>query len=180
MGTSRLNTFVTPKPHVGLIRALIPFNRLVNLKGIPLLRDIPYLNRLPIIRGLCDIREIDLDDASKALLAYAMNGKTASFITPNHPEFFTDWMLDKEIASRFYPLTANWATHRIVNGMGEQGFGGIVEVDFTDVTQATDDGQAVEIRNVAQKRDALEIDQAVKRYQGAYQTCMRLRGNKGI
>ena len=52
MGTSRLNTFVTPKPHAGLIRALIPFNRLVNLKGIPLLRDIPYLNRLPIIRGL--------------------------------------------------------------------------------------------------------------------------------
>ena len=121
MGTSRLNTFVTPKPHVGLIRALIPFNRLVNLKGIPLLRDIPYLNRLPIIRGLCDIREIDLDDASKALLAHAMNGKTSSFITPNHPEFFTDWMLDKEIASRFYPLTANWATHSIVNGMGKWG-----------------------------------------------------------
>ena len=121
MGSSRLNTFVTPQPHAGLIRALIPFNRLVNLKGIPLLRDIPYLNRLPVVRGLCDIREIDLDDASKALLAFAMNGDNASFITPNHPEFFTDWMLDKEIASRFYPLTANWATHSIVNGMGKWG-----------------------------------------------------------
>ena len=46
MGSSRLNTFVTPQPHAGLIRALIPFNRLVNLKGIPLLRDIPYLSLL--------------------------------------------------------------------------------------------------------------------------------------
>lgn len=113
------NGFVSPKPAPWLIHALIPINRWVNLKGIPGLRDIPYLNRLPLIRGLCDIRQIDLDDESKARLAFSMNGKNASFITPNHPEFFTDWMLDKELASRFAPLTANWATHKIVNGMGK-------------------------------------------------------------
>lgn len=122
MGTSRfLNTFVSPKPVPWLIQALTPFNRLVNLKGIPLLRDVPILNRLPLVRGLCDIRDIDIDEASKARLAFAMNGSHASFITPNHPEFFTDWMLDKELASRYAPLTANWATHTIVNGMGPWG-----------------------------------------------------------
>ena len=122
MSRSRfLNTFVAPKPVAGLIRALTPINRWVNLKGIPLLRDIPWLNQLPLVRGLCDIRRIDMDDASKARLAFAMNGQHASFITPNHPEFFTDWMLDKELASRFSPLTANWATHSIVNGMGAWG-----------------------------------------------------------
>ena len=43
------------------------------------------------------------------------------FITPNHPEFFTDWMLDKELAARYAPMMANWATHDIVNGMGRWG-----------------------------------------------------------
>jgi hypothetical protein len=42
----------------------------------------------------------------------------ATFFAPNHPEFFTDWMLDKEILSRSAPLAACWATNSIVNGMG--------------------------------------------------------------
>ena len=117
---SSQNTFVAPKPKAWLIKALIPINRLVNLKGIPLLRDIPYLNQLPIVRGLCDIRRIDLDDQSQLLLQNSMAQGQACFVTPNHPEFFTDWMLDKELASRFAPMTANWATSKIVNGMGKR------------------------------------------------------------
>ncbi len=49
--------------------------------------------------------------------AFAGAGK-ATFITPNHPEFFTDWMIDKEIIARVSPLAASWATHGVVNGLG--------------------------------------------------------------
>ena len=42
----------------------------------------------------------------------------ATFIAPNHPEFFTDWMIDKEISARVSPLAAAWATHVVVNGIG--------------------------------------------------------------
>ncbi len=41
-----------------------------------------------------------------------------TFLLPNHPEFFTDWMLDKEIISRVAPEAASWATNGVVNGMG--------------------------------------------------------------
>lgn len=44
---------------------------------------------------------------------------TAPFVLcPNHPEFFTDWMLDKWITGRFAPMAASWADPLIVNGMG--------------------------------------------------------------
>ena len=91
-----------------------------------------------------------------------------------------DFFVEHPVGEKFGVIGGDEAGGFAIHGMGEQGFGGIIKVDFTDVTQATDDGQAIEIRNVAQEWDALEIDQAVKRYQGAYQTCMRLRGNKGI
>ena len=51
-----------------------------------------------------------------------MQGLVASgsptFLLPNHPEFFTDWMLDKDIIARAAPQAASWATHGVVNGMG--------------------------------------------------------------
>lgn len=119
--TPSLTRFVTPKPNKTLIYALIYINRWLNLKGIPILRDVPFLKRLPGIRGLCDIRQIDWPQADKMRLQAACNWLTSTYITPNHPEFFTDWMLDKEICSHVAPMTANWATHDVVNGMGKWG-----------------------------------------------------------
>ena len=116
-----LTTFVAPKPNKTLIQAMTRINRWLNLYGTPGLRDVPYLNRLPLVRGLCDIRHIDLPAADDARLKATLAADGMVFITPNHPEFFTDWMLDKELAARYAPMMANWATHDIVNGMGRWG-----------------------------------------------------------
>ncbi len=116
--SSRLTTFVAPKPKPWLINALTWVNRYVMLKGTPVLRNWPLIKHLPLIRGLCDIRYIDFPAADAQRFAHSTRPDHACVITPNHPEFFTDWMLDKELAARFAPYMASWATHDIVNGMG--------------------------------------------------------------
>jgi hypothetical protein len=121
---SRLDTFVPPRPSERWIRALVPVNRVLGLAGIPLLRRIPVLNWLAGIRGLADVVRIDFPDEDLARLRRVIRPASAAFITPNHPEFMTDWLLDKELSTRAAPLMASWATHEIVNGMGAlmQGF----------------------------------------------------------
>lgn len=99
--------------------ALTPVSRIVCQRGIPLLRDLPLLRALPGVRGLCDIRTLDFPGQDAARFRLAVNLDTAAFIAPNHPEFFTDWMLDKELSARFAPSMASWATHYIVNGSGQ-------------------------------------------------------------
>jgi hypothetical protein len=118
MPSARLTTFVPPRPSPLLIRTLVPVNRVLCLGGIPGLRALPGLRRIPGIRGLCDVVAVDLPRADHDRLLLAVNPSTAAFIAPNHPEFFTDWMLDKELSARVAPLMASWATHDVVNGMG--------------------------------------------------------------
>jgi hypothetical protein len=103
---SRLDVFVPPQPKNWLIGAMTPVNRSVMLKG--------FLG----LRGVCDIRTIDFPDSDEARLAAVCGEGKATFITPNHPEFFTDWMLDKEISARVCPRAAFWATNGVVNGLG--------------------------------------------------------------
>jgi len=117
---SRLMTFRPPAPSERLIHALAPVNRWLMLGGIPGLRAVPGLRRIPGVRGVMSIPRIDFPRADRGRLAASVNETTAAFITPNHPEFFTDWMLDKEVLSRAAPLAACWATHDIVNGLGPQ------------------------------------------------------------
>lgn len=116
---SRLMTFVPPTPSRLQFHILTPINRWLFLGGIPLLRSIPFIGRIPGIRGLTNIPKIIFPKADTERLRGAVSDKNACFMVPNHPEFFTDWMLDKEIMSRLAPTTASWATHDIVNGMGE-------------------------------------------------------------
>ncbi len=113
-----LETFVAPVPRKWVIALTAPVNRVVMLRGIPLLRDIPGVRRLPGIRGLTNIRHLDFPEADRERLAAVVGPGKATFFAPNHPEFFTDWMIDKEILWRVSPLAAAWATHGIVNGMG--------------------------------------------------------------
>ncbi len=87
-----------PTPVPWLIRLLGPFNRHVILPHVLKLRDI----RLP--------------DADLARLRAAVNPGTVAFLGPNHPEFMTDWMLDKEVSRCCSPLMAHWAAYEIVNG----------------------------------------------------------------
>jgi hypothetical protein len=115
---TRLDTFVKPVPSPALIRALVPVNRVLCLGGIPGLRSIPGLARIPGITGLSNVVAIDFPPFDEARLRDSVAPGFATFITPNHPEFFTDWMLDKEILTRIAPRAASWATHMVVNGMG--------------------------------------------------------------
>lgn len=114
----QLMTFKAPKPSRTLIKALAPVNRWLNLGGVPVLRALPVIGKVPGIRGIVNIPVIDFPRADERRLARAAARQNACFIVPNHPEFFTDWMLDKEIMSRAAPNAASWATHGVVNGMG--------------------------------------------------------------
>lgn len=115
---SQLNTFVAPRPNLALIKVMDWVNRVVMLKGVVGLRDLPLVNKLAGLRGVANVRCLDFPAADKERLARASAPGRACFVTPNHPEFFTDWMIDKEIASRFFPKAAFWATNTVVNGLG--------------------------------------------------------------
>lgn len=97
---SRHTTFVPPRPKRWLIGALTPISRIV------------------FLRGLMKVHGIDFPAADEARFRAHVNEDTAAFIAPNHPEFLTDWLVDKELSARHAPLMASWATHDVVNGMG--------------------------------------------------------------
>ena len=118
-----LNDFVVPKPNTKLMKRLVPLNRYFMLKGIPVLRDLPIFRKIPGLRGICNVRHIDFPQEDRDRLAASCgtdeNGKgKITFIVPNHPEFFTDWMIDKHIISIVAKKAACWATHGVVNGLG--------------------------------------------------------------
>jgi hypothetical protein len=92
------NVFHTPRPSRWLIRPLGWVNSALVL---------PYLAR---------VRKVHLPEEDSDRLSAAL--RDPAVICPNHPEFFSDWMLDKWLASRFAPMAANWADPAIVNGMG--------------------------------------------------------------
>jgi hypothetical protein len=116
---AKLDVFVEPQPNLRFIRFLNGVNRWLMLGGVPCARAIPGLGRIPGIKGFSDIRVWDYPEADKARLASLCGQGKATFITPNHPEFFTDWMIDKEIISHAAQLCACWATHGVVNGLGD-------------------------------------------------------------
>ena len=115
---ARLDVFVAPRPSPAFISALNFVNRWLMLGGIPVLRSVPVLGGLPGIKGFSDIRQWDYPQADQAKLKSLCGTGGAVFIAPNHPEFFTDWMIDKQVLSKASPLAASWATHGVVNGMG--------------------------------------------------------------
>lgn len=114
----KLDEFTAPQLWPAFSRAMSWVNRILMLHGVPLLRDVPGLRRIPGIRGLADVRQIHVREDEIARLKALCADGGATFLLPNHPEFFTDWMLDKEIISRAAPRCASWATNGVVNGMG--------------------------------------------------------------
>jgi hypothetical protein len=73
------------------------------------------VNRFGVLGGLLKLRRFDLPAADRARLGSAVNLDTVAFLGPNHPEFLTDWMVDKELSRRVSPLMAHWASYEIVN-----------------------------------------------------------------
>lgn len=104
--------FVAPKPMRSIMRMTNLLNQAILVRGLPILRYIPGFR--PVTR----ITKIVYAEADLAELRSLIRPGTAAFITPNHPEFFTDWMMDKWLLDQVAPEAASWATHTIVNGMG--------------------------------------------------------------
>ncbi|MBX3569350.1 MAG: hypothetical protein KF914_14920 [Rhizobiaceae bacterium] len=96
----RLGRFVAPRPLRWMMCATAPLNRAITL------------------RRVAAVREFDFPKADEERLRAVCGPGRATFIAPNHPEFFTDWMIDKEVLSRVAPMAAAWATNGVVNGMG--------------------------------------------------------------
>lgn len=80
-----------------------------------LIRAMGHLNRLVILPRYVGLSGIDFPAADVERLRQAVNPGTAAFLTPSHPEFLTDWMIDKELSRRCSPLMASWAAQDIVN-----------------------------------------------------------------
>ncbi len=111
---SSARPFLVPKPNFLLMRLLGVVNRWWILEGLPVLRRVPLLQELPVIRGHFRVSRIEMSAADRKRLADAVNGATAAFLGPNHPEFGLDWMMDKEISTFAAPRMASWASHEIV------------------------------------------------------------------
>lgn len=84
-----------------------PWPWLVHLLGV--------VNRAWMLPAVLKIRRFDLPEADAARLRAAVNSGTVAFLGPAHPEFLTDWMVDKELSRRVSPLMAHWASYEIVN-----------------------------------------------------------------
>ena len=107
--------FPTPRPNALLMWVLGYINRWFILRGLPVLRHIPGIRNLPGIRGYLRVR-LDLPQADRDRLTSAVNPETAAFLSPNHPEFGADWMIDKEISTLVAPEMASWAANEIIRG----------------------------------------------------------------
>ena len=74
-----------------------------------------HLNEHVILPRVLRVRHLDFPAEDVSRLREAVHRDTAAFVTPNHPEFFTDWMVDKAISMRCSPLMAHWAAPDVVN-----------------------------------------------------------------
>lgn len=89
-------------------------NRWFFLKGLPVLRKIPLLRDLPLVHGYFWVRRVDIPADDRAALRRAVNADSVAFLGPNHPEFGTDWLIDKEVSTFCAPRMASWADRGIV------------------------------------------------------------------
>ena len=110
--------FLAPTPKPWLMNLLAPVTEVFFLKGLPFLRDLPLIKTVPGVCGLAKVRYIDFPLQDQQNLKDMTGKNRATFFLPNHPEFFTDWMIDKYVLSRISRKAACWADGRIVNGMG--------------------------------------------------------------
>ena len=103
-----------PRPISALMWMLGVVSRWLLLRGLPLLRSIPVVRDLPFVHGYFWIRDIELPASDRSTLDRAVNSGTAAFLGPNHPEFGTDWLIDKEVSTLVAPRMASWADSGIV------------------------------------------------------------------
>lgn len=108
--------FSLPKPNATIMKASGYLSEWCLLQGLPILRDIPLLRDIPPCGGYFKVSSISLPDADRIRLQEATSPHNAFFLGPNHPEFTTDWLIDKYISSRFAPQMSSWAASSIIRG----------------------------------------------------------------
>ena len=97
--------YVDPRPSPTVAAFTTALNRVVFLDGLPQIG----------IGGRQGIAELVIHQADARRLRDSLGGDDACFVAPNHPEYLTDWAIDKELVARFGPDTAMWADRNIVN-----------------------------------------------------------------
>lgn len=112
-------------------------NRWFLLRGLPVLRAIPGVRDLPLVHGHSWIRDVDMRGPDMRRLRMAVNSGTVAFLGPNHPEFASDWFVDKEISTYVAPRMASWADRDIVaTAPGFWGMNNLVANDGGDAARA--------------------------------------------
>ena len=108
--------FIPPKPNQLVMRLSGILNEWGLLCGLPLLRSIPLLRDIPPCGGYFKVNRINIHQDDEAILRAVTNPSHAFFFGPNHPEFTTDWLIDKYISVRFAPRMSSWAASSILRG----------------------------------------------------------------
>lgn len=73
------------------------------------------INRHLVLPWVARLDAVDLPRTDLERLKAVVNPRTVAFLAPSHPEFMTDWMIDREIACRVSPGMVSWAAQNIVN-----------------------------------------------------------------
>ena len=113
--------FARPIPSRLLMLLMGPVNRWLILQGVPGLRRLPLVWKLPLLGDLpnpgstAKVLAVDFPASEVAKFKQYINPNTAAFIGPNHPEFWTDWSLDKYFADAVSPRMSHWAWYGTVN-----------------------------------------------------------------
>lgn len=113
--------FAKPIPSRLVMGMMGPVNRYLILQGVPGLRRLPLVWRLPLVGDIpnpgstAKVLEVDFPASEIARFQQFINPNTAAFIGPNHPEFWTDWSLDKYFADAVSPRMSHWAWYGTVN-----------------------------------------------------------------
>jgi hypothetical protein len=94
-----------------------PFDRLAYREPRPspaLIHALGLVNRFVVLPGIVRLQAIDFPRADIEKLRGAIASRP-TFLAPHHPEFMTDWLIDKEISRIVSPLMAHWASYEVVN-----------------------------------------------------------------
>lgn len=108
--------FIRPKPNQAVMRLSGTLNEWGLLFGVPLLRKLPVLRQIPPFGGYFKVNRVEINKEDEATLRAVTNPSHAFFFGPNHPEFTTDWLIDKYISVRFAPRMSSWAASSIIRG----------------------------------------------------------------
>jgi len=94
------------------------FDRLAYREPCPspaVIHALGWVNRRIVLPRIVKLAAVDFPAEEVARLRSVVHSGAAAFLAPNHPEFMTDWLIDKEISRRVSPLMAHWASYEVVN-----------------------------------------------------------------